>query len=73
MPVSLILMFNFRFTGDEAELGIIRGGQSMKVQVVLNPRVHLVRKSILWWGIISYTVYILIIYSSYIPEGSISH
>lgn len=35
-------MFNVRFTGDEAELGIIRGGQSMKVQVVLNPRVHLV-------------------------------
>ncbi|KAL1550224.1 Protease Do-like 2, chloroplastic [Salvia divinorum] len=31
-----------KFSGDEAELGIIRGGQSMKVQVVLIPRVHLV-------------------------------
>ncbi|KAG8389423.1 hypothetical protein BUALT_Bualt02G0228000 [Buddleja alternifolia] len=31
-----------KFTGDEAELGIIRGGQFMKVQVILNTRVHLV-------------------------------
>ncbi|KAL0437573.1 UNVERIFIED_CONTAM: Protease Do-like 2, chloroplastic [Sesamum radiatum] len=31
-----------RFTGDVANIGIIRGGQFMKVQVVLNPRVHLV-------------------------------
>ncbi|OMP06592.1 Peptidase S1 [Corchorus olitorius] len=32
----------YRFAGDVAELGIIRKGKSMKVQVVLNPRVHLV-------------------------------
>ncbi|KAH7863468.1 hypothetical protein Vadar_017901 [Vaccinium darrowii] len=32
----------FRFAGDVAELGIIRGGALMKVQAVLNPRVHLV-------------------------------
>ncbi|KAG5567656.1 hypothetical protein RHGRI_003004 [Rhododendron griersonianum] len=31
-----------RFAGDVAELGIIRGGALMKVQAVLNPRVHLV-------------------------------
>ncbi|KAL3827873.1 hypothetical protein ACJIZ3_016675 [Penstemon smallii] len=31
-----------KFTGDVAELGIIRRGQHMKVQVVLNTRVHLV-------------------------------
>lgn len=35
-------MFRFRFAGDVAELGIIRGGALMKVQAVLNPRVHLV-------------------------------
>ncbi|KAK4482221.1 hypothetical protein RD792_009367 [Penstemon davidsonii] len=31
-----------KFTGDVAELGIIRRGQHMQVQVVLNTRVHLV-------------------------------
>ncbi|KAK6164770.1 hypothetical protein DH2020_001634 [Rehmannia glutinosa] len=30
------------FSGDVAELGVIRGGQLMKVQVILNTRVHLV-------------------------------
>lgn len=35
-------MFRIRFAGDVAELGIIRGGALMKVQAVLNPRVHLV-------------------------------
>ncbi len=32
----------YRFAGDVAELGIIRAGKFMKVQAVLNPRVHLV-------------------------------
>ncbi|KAG5567657.1 hypothetical protein RHGRI_003004 [Rhododendron griersonianum] len=32
-----------RFAGDVAELGIIRGGALMKVQAVLNPRVHLLK------------------------------
>ncbi|XP_042514578.1 protease Do-like 2, chloroplastic [Macadamia integrifolia] len=31
-----------KFAGDVAELGIIRKGTSMKVQIALNPRVHLV-------------------------------
>ncbi|XP_043720027.1 protease Do-like 2, chloroplastic isoform X2 [Telopea speciosissima] len=31
-----------KFAGDVAELGIIRKGTSMKVQTILNPRVHLV-------------------------------
>ncbi|KAG5567658.1 hypothetical protein RHGRI_003004 [Rhododendron griersonianum] len=35
-------IFRIRFAGDVAELGIIRGGALMKVQAVLNPRVHLV-------------------------------
>ena len=54
MAISLILIFNVRFSGDEAELGIIRGGQSMKVQVVLIPRVHLVTRRILLWGLTVY-------------------
>ncbi|PNX97593.1 protease Do-like chloroplastic-like [Trifolium pratense] len=32
----------YRFAGDTAELGIIRAGTSMKVKVILNPRVNLV-------------------------------
>lgn len=54
MAISLILIFNVRFSGDEAELGIIRGGQSMKVQVVLIPRVHLVTRRILLCGLTVY-------------------
>ncbi|CAN1199931.1 Protease Do-like 2, chloroplastic, partial [Linum perenne] len=37
---QMILLY--RFAGDIAELGIIRGGERMKVKVALNPRVHLV-------------------------------
>ncbi|KAH6796469.1 DEGP protease 2 [Perilla frutescens var. hirtella] len=40
--IAFRYLISQKFTGDEAELGIIRGGQLMKVQVVLNPRVHLV-------------------------------
>lgn len=36
------LMLNVRFTGDVAELGIIRKGQPLQVQVTLDTRVHLV-------------------------------
>lgn len=32
----------YRFAGDVAELGIIRAGKLMGVNVILNPRVHLV-------------------------------
>lgn len=44
-----MLMINVRFTGDTAELGIIRGGQFMKVQVILNTRVHLVTQTFFYW------------------------
>lgn len=40
-------MLLHRFAGDVAELGIIRAGELMKVKVVLNPRVHLV-KQLMW-------------------------
>ncbi|XP_073052118.1 protease Do-like 2, chloroplastic [Primulina eburnea] len=40
--IAFRYLISQKFTGDVAELGIIRGGKSMKVQVVLNPRVHLV-------------------------------
>ncbi|XP_057780127.1 protease Do-like 2, chloroplastic isoform X2 [Salvia miltiorrhiza] len=40
--IAFRYLISQKFTGDKTELGIIRGGQSMKVQVVLNPRVHLV-------------------------------
>jgi len=33
----------YRFAGDTAELGIIRARTVVKVKVILNPRVHLVR------------------------------
>jgi hypothetical protein len=32
----------YRFAGDTAELGIIKGGTLIKAKVILNPRVHLV-------------------------------
>ncbi|KAL0459610.1 UNVERIFIED_CONTAM: Protease Do-like 2, chloroplastic [Sesamum latifolium] len=38
----LCLKLSALIYGDEAELGIIRGGQFMKVQVILDTRVHLV-------------------------------
>ncbi|KAK6940903.1 Protease Do-like, PDZ domain [Dillenia turbinata] len=37
-----LIMLDYRFAGDVAELGIIRAGNFMKVNVVLDPRVHLV-------------------------------
>lgn len=40
-----LLFYLNRFAGDVAELGIIRAGEHKKVQVVLRPRVHLVRMS----------------------------
>ncbi|KAK4492561.1 hypothetical protein RD792_003374 [Penstemon davidsonii] len=40
--IAFRYLISQKFTGDVAELGIIRGGQLMKVQVVLNTRVHLV-------------------------------
>ncbi|XP_075520566.1 protease Do-like 2, chloroplastic isoform X2 [Primulina tabacum] len=40
--IAFRYLISQKFMGDVAELGIIRGGKSMKVQVVLNPRVHLV-------------------------------
>ncbi|KAG8370674.1 hypothetical protein BUALT_Bualt13G0007800 [Buddleja alternifolia] len=40
--IAFRYLISKKFTGDVAELGIIRGGQFMKVEVVLNPRVHLV-------------------------------
>ncbi|XP_073140341.1 protease Do-like 2, chloroplastic isoform X1 [Henckelia pumila] len=40
--IAFRYLISQKFTGDVAELGIIRGGKSMKVQVVLNSRVHLV-------------------------------
>lgn len=36
------MMLLHRFAGDMAELGIIRAGAFMTLQVVLNPRIHLV-------------------------------
>ncbi|OMO77851.1 Peptidase S1 [Corchorus capsularis] len=40
--IAFRYLISQKFAGDVAELGIIRKGKSMKVQVVLNPRVHLV-------------------------------
>ncbi|KAL0371392.1 UNVERIFIED_CONTAM: Protease Do-like 2, chloroplastic [Sesamum angustifolium] len=40
--IAFRYLISQKFTGDEAELGIIRGGQFMKVQVILDTRVHLV-------------------------------
>ncbi|KAJ6873523.1 hypothetical protein NC651_032409 [Populus alba x Populus x berolinensis] len=40
--IAFRYLISQKFAGDEAELGIIRAGSFMKVQVVLNPRVHLV-------------------------------
>ncbi|CAL1388912.1 unnamed protein product [Linum trigynum] len=40
--IAFRFLISQKFAGDVAELGIIRNGESMQVQVVLNPRVHLV-------------------------------
>ncbi|CAA2996822.1 protease Do-like 2, chloroplastic [Olea europaea subsp. europaea] len=40
--IAFRFLISQKFSGDVAELGIIRGGQFMKVQAILNPRVHLV-------------------------------
>ncbi|XP_057964400.1 protease Do-like 2, chloroplastic [Malania oleifera] len=40
--ITFCYLISQKFAGDVAELGIIRGGAFMKVQAVLNPRVHLV-------------------------------
>ncbi|GAV79076.1 Trypsin domain-containing protein/PDZ_2 domain-containing protein, partial [Cephalotus follicularis] len=40
--IAFRYLISQKFAGDVAELGIIRGGAFMKVQVVLKPRVHLV-------------------------------
>ncbi|KAG6785114.1 hypothetical protein POTOM_010837 [Populus tomentosa] len=40
--IAFRYLISQRFTGDVAELGIIRAGSFMKVKVVLNPRVNLV-------------------------------
>ncbi|XP_051142796.1 protease Do-like 2, chloroplastic isoform X5 [Andrographis paniculata] len=40
--IAFRYLISQKFTGDIAEVGIIRGGQFRKIQVVLNPRVHLV-------------------------------
>ncbi|THF97713.1 hypothetical protein TEA_010958 [Camellia sinensis var. sinensis] len=40
--IAFRYLISQKFAGDVAELGIIRAGEFMKVQAVLNPRVHLV-------------------------------
>ncbi|XAR58487.1 Peptidase Do [Bertholletia excelsa] len=40
--IAFRYLISQKFAGDVIELGIIRGGNLMKVQAVLNPRVHLV-------------------------------
>ncbi|XWS31657.1 hypothetical protein CRYUN_Cryun23aG0095100 [Craigia yunnanensis] len=40
--IAFRYLISQKFAGDVAELGIIRAGKFMKIQVVLNPRVHLV-------------------------------
>ncbi|XP_054811200.1 protease Do-like 2, chloroplastic [Prosopis cineraria] len=40
--IAFRFLISQKFAGDSAELGIIRGGTTMKAKVVLNPRVHLV-------------------------------
>ncbi|CAN1354318.1 Protease Do-like 2, chloroplastic [Linum perenne] len=40
--IAFRYLISQKFAGDVAELGIIRGGERMKVKVALNPRVHLV-------------------------------
>ncbi|KAH6765364.1 DEGP protease 2 [Perilla frutescens var. hirtella] len=40
--IAFRYLISQKFTGDVAELGIIRGGQFMQVQVTLDTRVHLV-------------------------------
>ncbi|KAL8548518.1 hypothetical protein ACS0TY_007716 [Phlomoides rotata] len=40
--IAFRYLISKKYTGDVAEIGIIRGGQYMKVEVTLNTRVHLV-------------------------------
>ncbi|KAJ7977492.1 Protease Do-like [Quillaja saponaria] len=40
--IAFRYLISQKFAGDTAELGIIRAGEFMKLEVVLNPRVHLV-------------------------------
>ncbi|CAN0899073.1 Protease Do-like 2, chloroplastic [Linum grandiflorum] len=40
--IAFRYLISQKFAGDVAELGVIRGGELMKVEVALNPRVHLV-------------------------------
>ncbi|CAK8572866.1 unnamed protein product [Lathyrus sativus] len=40
--IAFHYLISQKFAGDTAELGIIRAGKSIKVKVILNPRVHLV-------------------------------
>ncbi|KAL4588228.1 hypothetical protein LXL04_001110 [Taraxacum kok-saghyz] len=40
--IAFRYLISQKFTGDVAELGIIRAGASMKVETAMNPRVHLV-------------------------------
>lgn len=40
--IAFHYLISQKFAGDTAELGIVRGGTSMKAKVILNPRVHLV-------------------------------
>ncbi|GKV12044.1 hypothetical protein SLEP1_g23248 [Rubroshorea leprosula] len=44
--IAFCYLISQKFAGDVAELGIIRAGKFMQVQVVLNPRVHLVPRHI---------------------------
>uniref|UniRef100_A0A2N9GTL8 Protease Do-like PDZ domain-containing protein n=1 Tax=Fagus sylvatica TaxID=28930 RepID=A0A2N9GTL8_FAGSY len=41
--IAFRYLISQKFAGDVAELGIIRAGKFMKVQAVLNPRVHLLK------------------------------
>ncbi|KNA12643.1 hypothetical protein SOVF_124150 isoform A [Spinacia oleracea] len=40
--IAFRYLISQKFSGDQVELGIIRNGDHMKVQTILNPRVHLV-------------------------------
>ncbi|KAL2556719.1 Protease Do-like 2 [Forsythia ovata] len=40
--IAFRFLISQKFAGDVAELGIIRGGEFMKVKAIMNPRVHLV-------------------------------
>lgn len=51
LKLKPIVMVLYRFSGDTAELGIIRAGSFMKTKIVLNSRVHLVCDISLNFGI----------------------